>query len=252
MSTRVRLRVFVVAALGLAALLIWAVRGLPGFGRYPGPYGDAVNGQAVQQRHTTDTVSAVNFDYRGVDTIGEEFILFVAATGVAVLLRAQRGEKEESSQSDDRQTGRRVPPTSDAVRNVMLASVGPLVVLGMYVVTHGQVSPGGGFQGGTIMASAFVAVYLAGQYIATRRVEPITVNEVIEALGAAGFVAVGLAALASGAAFLTDVLPLGTPGTIDSAGTIALISFSVGLEVVAGLVLIVSELLEQTLVRRGA
>jgi multicomponent Na+:H+ antiporter subunit B len=250
-TARVRLRVFAVAALGLAALLIWAVRGLPGFGHYPGPYGDAVNGQAVQQRHTTDTVSAVNFDYRGVDTIGEEFILFVAATGVAVLLRAQRSEHEETGEPDDREAGQRVSSTSDAVRNLVLASVGPLAVLGIYIVSHGTISPGGGFQGGTVLATAFVAVYLAGQYIAVRRFEPVTANEVVEALGAAGYVAVGLAGLAAGGAFLVDILPLGTPGTIASGGTIALISFSVGLEVVAGFVLVIGEFLEQTLVRRA-
>lgn len=253
MSNRLRLRLFAVAALGLAALLIWAVRGLPGFGRYPGPYGDVINGQAVQQRSTTDTVTAVNFDYRGVDTIGEEFILFVAATGVAIVLRAQRRRRKEDEQQQQEggEPPARLVPTSDAVRGVALGSVGPLVVLGLYIVSHGQVSPGGGFQGGVVMASAFIAVFVAGQYIATRRTDPITVNEVVEAFGAAGYVAIGLAGLASGAAFLSNILPLGTPATIDSSGTIALISFSVGLEVVAGFVLIVSEFLEQTLVRRA-
>lgn len=252
MSRRGRVVLLLAGALGLGAMLMWAIRGLPGFGHYPGPYGDAINAQAVQQRHTTDTVTAVNFDYRGIDTIGEEFILFVAATGVSVLLRAQRAEREDTSEPDDRESGQRISPTSDAVRNVALASVGPLVVLGLYIVSHGAISPGGGFQGGTVLAAAFVAVFLAGQYIATRRVEPITVNEVVEALGAAGYVAIGLAGLAAGGAFLVDILPLGTPGTIASGGTIALISASVGFEVVAGFVLIVSEFLEQTLVRRSA
>lgn len=251
MTARVRLRVFALAALGVAAMLVWAVRLLPGFGHYPGPYGDRINAASVPQRHTTDAVTAVNFDYRGVDTIGEEFILFVAATGVAVLLRSQRSEREETDQPDDREAGQRISPTSDAVRNIALASVGPIVVLGIYIVSHGTISPGGGFQGGLVLATAFVAVYISGQYIATRRMEPITVNEVIESLGAAGYVAIGLAGLAAGGAFLVDILPLGTPATIASGGTINLISFSVGLEVVAGFVLIVTEFLEQTLVRRG-
>ena len=38
---------------------------------------------AVPERSTTDVVTAVNFDYRGFDTLGEEFILFAAVIGVA-------------------------------------------------------------------------------------------------------------------------------------------------------------------------
>ena len=35
------------------------------------------------QTYATGTVSAINFDYRGFDTVGEEFILFAAAAGVS-------------------------------------------------------------------------------------------------------------------------------------------------------------------------
>jgi hypothetical protein len=53
--------------------------GLPGFGNYPGPYGPAILRVAVAQTNATGVVSAINFDYRGFDTVGEEFILFAAA-----------------------------------------------------------------------------------------------------------------------------------------------------------------------------
>ena len=54
--------------------------------------------------------------------------------------------------------------------------------------------------------------------------------------------------------FLTNFLPLGTsPGAVSSSGTIALISFFVGLEVAAAFILIIGELLDQTLlIRRGS
>jgi multicomponent Na+:H+ antiporter subunit B len=71
-----------------------------------------------------------------------------------------------------------------------------------------------------------------------------------ESTGAAGYVAVGLLGLAAGAAFLENVLPLGRPGALLSAGTIPLINVSVGLEVAGGFVLLLSEFLEQTLVVR--
>ena len=60
-----------------------------------------------------------------------------------------------------------------------------------------------------------------------------------------------LDAVAMGLPYLSNFLPLGsTPGAVSSSGTIALISFFVGIEVAAAFILIVSELLEQTLLVR--
>ena len=94
-------------------------------------------------------------------------------------------------------------------------------------------------------------MYLAGQFIVFKRLSPVALTDAIEAIGAGSFAAVGIAALASGAAYLTNILPLGsTPGAVNSAGTIALISFFVGIEVCAAFILIIGELLEQTLIVR--
>lgn len=251
MSVTLRRRVFLVAAAGVAAFYLWGLVGLPGFGKYPGPYGDLLNAIAVAQTHATSVVSAVNFYYRGFDTVGEEFILFMAATGVSMVLRELRGEHERPD--IDHAEGCRVPATSDAVRMLALVFTGPTVVLGWALASHAQTNPSGGFQGGVVLASAFVLIYLAGQFLILKRISPIDLVEVLEAMGAGGFVAVGLSALALGVAYLSDVLPLGrTPGAVDSSGTIALISFFVGIEVMAAFVLIVVELLEQTLLVRGS
>ena len=75
--------VFGLAVAGLIAFYLWGLSGLPGFGHYPGPYGFAILYRAVHQTNATGIVSAVNFDYRGFDTVGEEFILFAAAAGTA-------------------------------------------------------------------------------------------------------------------------------------------------------------------------
>jgi multicomponent Na+:H+ antiporter subunit B len=71
-----------------------------------------------------------------------------------------------------------------------------------------------------------------------------------EGSGAAGYVAIGFLGLAAGATFLENVLPLGQPGALLSAGMIPLINLAVGLEVAGGFVLLLSEFLEQTLVLR--
>ncbi|HYY78373.1 MAG TPA: sodium:proton antiporter, partial [Actinomycetes bacterium] len=51
-----------------------------------------------------------------------------------------------------------------------------------------------------------------------------------------------------GGVFLANTLPLGVPGTLVSGGMLPLINLAVGLEVAAGLTLLLSEFLEQTLV----
>jgi multicomponent Na+:H+ antiporter subunit B len=256
-SARVRTVVLFTGLAGLAVLYLCALHGLPGFGHYRGPYGDVINAAGVAERHVTDMVTAVNFDYRGVDTLGEEFILFVSAAGVAVVLRRGREEREREAagregEEADEASSRRPPRTSDAVRMVSLLMVAPVVLLGIYIAAHGQLSPGGGFQGGVILATALLLVYLAGSYRRMRRIGPVTLVELAEALGAGGFVLVGLAGVLSGAAFLADVLPLGTTGTLLSGGTITLISALIGLEVGASVVLIATEFLEQALEIRGA
>jgi multicomponent Na+:H+ antiporter subunit B len=121
-------------------------------------------------------------------------------------------------------------------------------MFGIYIVTHGHLTPGGGFQGGIILASALILVSLAGRYPAMRRVRPIPLVELAEGAGAAGYVLVGLGGLIAGAEFLYNFLPLGEPGTLLSAGTVPLLNISVGLEVTGAFVLLISEFLDQEFV----
>ena len=249
MTPATRRWVFLIAGAGLVAFYLWGLTGLPGFGNYPGPYGFIINQVAVGQTKATAVVSAINFEYRGFDTLGEEFILFVAAAGVSVVLRHLRGERERSAL--DEALSRDAPPTSDAVRVLALVLTGPTVIMGWYLASHAQTSPSGGFQGGVVLATAFILIYLSGQFLVFKRVSPVDVTDAVEAVGAGGFAFIGLSAIFLGRPYLSNVLPLGTtPGAIDSSGTIALISFFVGIEVAAAFVLIVGELLEQTLLIR--
>ena len=248
MTPRLRRRVFLAAAVVAGAFLLWGLTGLPDYGVYNGPYGDVLNRVAVAERKATNVVASVTFDYRGVDTMGEEYILFAAVLGVAILLRAQRDEHEEAPDEDA--ADRHAPATSNAVRIIGLTLVGPVVLYGVYLVAHGHLTPGGGFQGGVVLATAALLVYLSGEYVTLRRVSPELVTDAAEAVGAAGYVAVGLLGVAAGTAFLANVLPLGHPGQLLSAGTILPINAAVGLEVAGGFVLLLSEFLEQALVIR--
>ncbi len=251
MTARARIWIFVAGIAGLAACYVWALTGLPGFGNYPGPYGYILNHVAVLQTNATGVVSAINFEYRGFDTVGEEFILFITAVGVSTVLRHLRGEHEEPAGREA--LGATGPESSDTVRQATILFIGPVLVTGWYLGLHAQTTPSGGFQGGVVLATAFILIYLAGQVLIFRRVSPVAIMDATGAVGAGGFAAVGAAAMLQGLPYLSNFLPLGTvPGAVSSSGTIALISFFVGLEVAAAFVLMVSELLAQTLVIGGA
>jgi multicomponent Na+:H+ antiporter subunit B len=248
-TPRARRLLFLIAGAGFAAFYAWAIFGLPAFGHYRGPYGNIINRIATPERHVTDTVTGVNFDYRGFDTLNEEMILFAAVVGTAVLLRAQRDE-QQSQEAADHARFRIAPHTSDSIRVLGLVLVGPIVLFGIYIVIHAHLSPGGGFQGGVILATALLHVYLSGEYVTAKRASPEAIVELTEAVGAGGFVVVGLAGPVFAAWFLQNFLPLGRSGELLSAGTIPLINVCVGLAVTAGFVLILAEFIEQTIVLR--
>jgi multicomponent Na+:H+ antiporter subunit B len=228
---------------GLAALAVWAVTGLTPFGTPSGP-ANAITRTLAHQRQVANAVNGITYDMRGLDTLGEELILFVAALGSAVLLRHRREHVEEP----ERETG---PPVPEALRVAGAVLVGPLIVLGVYVVSTGHLGPGGGFQGGVILASGLLLVYAAGQVLALERVEPTALVEVAEATGALAYALVAVGGLVFGSAALANFLPFGTTGQPLSSGTIAVLSIGVGLEVTGAVALILTEFLDQTLLRGG-
>jgi multicomponent Na+:H+ antiporter subunit B len=240
---------FLVGGLGFLCFYVWGLHGLPGLGHYPGPYGNLINSLTVYERHATDAITAVNFDYRGFDTLGEEFILFASVMGANLLLRKQKDDREEDPPLD-RAKARVVPPTSDAVRVTGLALVLPIIVFGLYTVSHGQLTPGGGFQGGVVLASMPLIIYLCGDYQAFEHITSHVLSEVTEAVGAGGYAVTGLISIAFGSAYLTNFIPLGQTGDVLSSGTIFLISVLTGLEVAGGLVVLMIAFFRQTLVYR--
>jgi multicomponent Na+:H+ antiporter subunit B len=247
-SERARLRVFLVGTAGLAALLGWGFAGLPSFGAFNGAYALLIDHVVVAQRHATDAVTAVNFDYRALDTLGEEFILFTSVVGLAVLLRAQRSERARPPEQAGGE--HRFQESSYALRTLTVALVGPLVVLALYVDSHGALTPGGGFQGGVVGAAALLLVFLGGGYVTMRRLSPHALVELGEASGAAAYGLIGLGGLLFAGVFFKNFLGFGTAGELISAGTIPLSSMAVGLEVTGAFVLLWSEFLDQALIVR--
>jgi multicomponent Na+:H+ antiporter subunit B len=241
MSRRARCVMALVALAALATVLVVAVADLEPFGHYPGPYGDVLARVVPGERHTGQLVAATTFDYRGFDTLGEELILFTAACGCVALLRLRRRERGEHASAAAR------PVPSVAARALGGALVGPVLVVAIYVVIHGHLTPGGGFSGGVIGAGALLLAYAAGQRARLGGVGSIALLELTEAIGAGGFLLVALGGLVAVGATLQNFFPLGTSGMLLSAGTIPVGNVAVGIEVVGAVAIIVAEFLEQAL-----
>jgi multicomponent Na+:H+ antiporter subunit B len=249
MSRRVRLGLFAIAGAGFGAVLVIGMRGLPPFGHYHVVYGRLLDAIGVKLRHATDLVTALNFDFRGFDTLGEEFILFGSILGVLLILRELRGEQERpnTEEADEHSFA----GASEALRALALALVPAMLALGAYIVVHGQLTPGGGFQGGIVLAAAPLGMFIAGRYMRMKVVAPHTGVEIVEVAGAIGYGLVGLGGLIFASVFFRNFLPLGTPDMILSAGQMPIASLVVGLEVSGAFLVGWTEFLDQALIVRG-
>lgn len=249
MTGRTRLVVLALGLAGLAAVLAVGLAHIPGSGSQRHPYGDRAVRVAVTEQQTANVVSSVNFDQRALDTLGEELVFFSAVLGATALLAQTRDEASDEGESEQKEGER---PPLEAVRLLGYVLVPVTVLVGLYVVAHGHVSPGGGFQGGIVVGSAVHLVYLAGSHGAIQRARPEALIETAEALGAGAFLSIGLAGLVVGGSFLANVLPKGTLPSLLSAGTVEPLNAAVGLEVAAGVALVLSKFLEQVFQLRQA
>jgi multicomponent Na+:H+ antiporter subunit B len=241
MTRLTRLVLFVLGGGVMAVAFVLAALDLPSFGTSHHLYRDLAVPAAVAHG-TANVVSSVNFDQRAIDTFGEESILIASVVGAAALLR--RSEEE---------TERRVPDlgrTLESTRLVGYVMIPVTLVIGIDVVAHGGTTPGGGFQGGVILATALHLLYVAGSYPALDRLRPVTPFEIADSVGAAAFAVIGLIGLASTGAFLGDFLPTGSFGQILSTGTVQVLSGVVGVEVVGGMVVLLSSFFEQEITVR--
>jgi multicomponent Na+:H+ antiporter subunit B len=243
MSRPVRIVLFLVAAVVVAGCYLLAVFGLPALGTDVHPYRDRAVAAAVA-RSTANVVSAINYDQRALDTLGEETIVLGSVVGAAALLRPTGKERKGTVRDADETL------PSVALLGYLLLPVTLLV--GANLVLHGQLTPGGGFQGGVVLGTAIHLVYLTGRYKALEKVRPLMLFTAGEAVGTTMFAVIGLLGVATGAGFLANVLPAGVWGSLLSAGTVPLLNIAVGIEVASGVIVLLSRFLDQALRIDGA
>lgn len=211
----------------LAAVLLFAFAALPAPAERKvfGVASQHIRARAVEETGAINLVTAVLFDYRGFDTLGEVTVVFSAVVSVALLFA----------------TAKR-PKTAEGLSAITKRSVGALspfiFLVGFYIILHGHLSPGGGFQGGVVWGSLLILLGIVYGAMYAEGVFPPLCTRLTECLGALSFVALACLGLFTGSWFFTNLqagYPGGTPGMIASGGMIPFLSVAVGVKIGAGL-----------------
>lgn len=202
---------------GLGVLLAAILASLP-FGGSPMQVGQAIVDRASGEVGAANIVTSIVLAYRGFDTLGEVTILFVAATAAGLVLS---GAGRTGSQQWEKE------PSGFIIERASRLLLPFLLVLGAYIAVHGHLTPGGGFQGGAILAAAFIVPLLASPGGTFNH----AAATVIEGFAGVSFVIIGLISLLGGEAFLTPLLGKGTLGALFSAGSLPLLYIAIGLKV---------------------
>lgn len=174
----------------------------------------------VTEVGANNIVTAIIVTYRGLDTLGEVTVLFLTASIIGLVLSL------ESKNSSGPVKSRPDPGELLSTGSYLLV---PLILLfGAYIFINGHLTPGGGFQGGAILASAILLLLL------THPVKRFShrIVTVLESISGLAFVVVGMLGIFLAGGFLDNsILPLGKAGELFSAGTIPVIYTFIGLKV---------------------
>ena len=190
--------------------------------------------------HVPNAVTSLLAAYRGYDTMFETTVIFTAGVALILLLRRPRREDgEEEEQGSE-------PLRGQVILRVMTKLFIPFILaFGFYVITHGELGPGGGFQGGVILATAFILYALVFGRPALYRILPPRLIDVLAAVGVLIYSGVGLLCLLLGGKFLDyAMLDKARPGDGEALG-MTLVEYGVGITVSMVMVLIFNQLAEE-------
>jgi len=225
-------KVISLVLLGLVALGITLTMVNIPFGLPRTKVGNYYIREGTKQTGASNIVTSVVVNYRGFDTLGEVTVLFIAAIGLSAVLATLK-----------KKTQKKVEPSS-LILNTGCRFLFPLILLfGAYIFIHGHLTPGGGFQGGAVIASAYLLIYLGCRRgrISSRR------NTFTESFSGLVFVVVGAIGLALGGHyFLYNYLPKGILFSLLSAGIIPVIYIAIGFKVGSELAGIIDKLMEES------
>ncbi|MFO8184170.1 MAG: hydrogen gas-evolving membrane-bound hydrogenase subunit E [Candidatus Aegiribacteria sp.] len=173
--------------------------------------------RGLEDTGSANLVTAVIVSYRGLDTLGEVVVLFCASTAVVLILSLFP-------------IGGRATEPSAVVAETSRVLPAPIMLFAFYFITHSHISPGGGFPGGTVVASAFLLVMLGSSSVPAGSGR----LSAVESMAGLSFGLLGFWGVMRAGQFLnTAVLGGGEPGELLSAGIVPLVSLAIGAKVAA-------------------
>jgi len=187
--------------------------------------------------HVPNSVTSLLAAYRGYDTMFETTVIFTAGVSLIMLLRRPRRQGEAQAGA---------PMVDQAILRVVTKMSVPFILLfGLYVITHGELGPGGGFQGGVVIACGFILYALIFGRPALYRVLPPPVIDLLTGLGVLVYSGTGAACLLLGGQFLDySMLNQLSPGDGESLG-MTLVEYGVGITVSMVMLNIFNQLAEE-------
>lgn len=164
---------------------------------------------------SANMVSSIVVNYRSFDTLGEVSVLFIAALGVTFLLGSVT----------EKMTFKSKPNFMLRVGSRMI--FGFLVLLGAVMMSHGHLTPGGGFPGGSLIAGAFLLLYFGDPSYRAK----VKTFKIIESTMGTVYILIGIVGLITAGYFLNNFLDTGLIGHLFSAGILPIVYVVIGLKV---------------------
>ncbi|HHE65211.1 MAG TPA: hypothetical protein ENL09_04220 [Bacteroidetes bacterium] len=192
-------------------------------------------GDALLKLNATEgvanAVTTVVVFFRGFDTLGEIAVLFIASLGIGLMLHSNSRCNIKAESNFMLQTASRL--------------LFPIIMLfGTYVMIYGHLSPGGGFQGGVIIASGVLLLLISHKAFEV----PHSVIVALETFAGVSYVLIGLIGLLVLDTFLGNFLPhdIAQMGMLLSGGIIPIIYIIVGIKVGSEMSMIVQNLIQRS------
>ncbi|MEG0291669.1 MAG: hydrogen gas-evolving membrane-bound hydrogenase subunit E [Anaerovoracaceae bacterium] len=199
----------------------------------------------VADTNSPNLVTGVLADYRAFDTLLESTVLFVAGLGVVlIMLMKRQGEEEYGWRRTIKISAIIKKQLGVEVEAIIPLLVPVLLIYGVYVLFHGEISLGGGFQAGALMAVAYILLNFMGT-----RGKAIRISQnfamALSAIGVMIYFLVGIVTMVFGGEYLEyGKLPLGLHyGELHSMG-ILLIEIGVTICVMATIIAMLEAVLE--------
>lgn len=187
--------------------------------------------------HVPNSVTSLLAAYRGYDTMFETTVIFTAGVSLILLLRRPRREGYLQPGA--------VMADQVILRVVTKLSIPFILIFGFYVITHGELGPGGGFQGGVVLAVAFILYALIFGRAALYRVVPPPVSDILTGVGVLIYSGTGAVCMLLGGKFLDySMLNRELPGDGESLG-MTLVEYGVGITVSMVMLTIFNQLAEE-------